>query len=100
MSVKRIKDVAEAVWFPSRVIRRCPAIMLAERRTARVPGRIMLLIDSIITIKGIKIFGVLKGTKWANIKFMLLIHPYNINLSHKGAAKVKAVIKCLVEVKM
>jgi hypothetical protein len=56
-----------AVWLPSRVIKRCPAIILAANRTAKVPGRIMLLIVSITTIKGIRIPGVLCGTRCANI---------------------------------
>jgi len=48
---------------PRSVIKRCPAIILAERRTVRVPGRIRLLIDSINTIKGISKEGVLSGVK-------------------------------------
>jgi hypothetical protein len=39
--------------FPSRLINRCPAIIFALRRTASDPGRIIFLIDSINTIKGI-----------------------------------------------
>lgn len=72
---RRIKDLDEEVVFPKRVKIRCPAIMLAESRTARVIGRITLLIVSIITMNGIKILGVLIGTKCANICFILLIHP-------------------------
>jgi hypothetical protein len=30
----------------------------------------------------------------------LLIHPYIINLIHKGSAKVNVIVKCLVLVKM
>jgi hypothetical protein len=44
--------------FPISVNKRCPAIILAVNRTARVPGRIIFLIVSIQTIKGIKILGV------------------------------------------
>ena len=44
--------------LPSKERRRCPAIILAERRIAKVKGRINSLIDSMITIKGIKISGV------------------------------------------
>jgi hypothetical protein len=61
--MNRIKDLEEVVLLPKRVKRRCPAIILAVRRTVRVPGRIILLIDSINTINGIRIFGVLKGTR-------------------------------------
>jgi len=51
-------------------------------------------------MKGIKRLGVLIGTKWANIYFILLIHPYNINDTHKGAAKVNERIRWLVLVKI
>ena len=61
--------------------RRCPAVRLAAKRTDKVIGRIIFLIDSIKTIKGIKITGVPNGTKWANIWFVLLNHPYNIKIS-------------------
>lgn len=47
--------------FLIRVIRRWPAIMLAISRIARVPGRIRILIDSIMTIKDISSVGVLCG---------------------------------------
>lgn len=63
MRVARIIPEALAVWLPRRVIKRCPATMLAIRRTARVKGRITLLIDSIRTMKGIKAGGVLWGTR-------------------------------------
>lgn len=49
--------------FPSNVINKWPAIILAERRTAKVPGRIIFLIVSIQTINGIKTGGVPCGTK-------------------------------------
>jgi len=45
--------------FPINVNNKCPAIVLAVRRTANVPGRIRLLIASIITINGINMDGVL-----------------------------------------
>lgn len=66
--VAKISPEALAVWFPSRVIRRCPATTLAIRRTANVSGRITLLMDSINTMNGIRAGGVLWGTRWANIK--------------------------------
>jgi hypothetical protein len=44
--------------FPSKVNNKCPAIILAESRTAKVPGRIIFLIVSIITMKGIRTAGV------------------------------------------
>jgi hypothetical protein len=48
---------------PRRERRRCPAIILAVKRIAKVKGRIINLIDSIITIKGIRIIGVPWGVK-------------------------------------
>ena len=41
----------------------CPAIILADKRTPKVIGRIKILTDSIITIKNIKPLGHPKGTK-------------------------------------
>lgn len=67
---------------------------------AKVPGRITFLILSINTIKGIKIFGVPWGTIWANICFVLLIHPNNIKLIHKGRANERVNVIWLVLVKM
>jgi len=49
----------EATWLPKSVIKRCPAIILAVKRIARVADRITLLVVSIKTIKGIKTGGVL-----------------------------------------
>lgn len=53
--------------LPRRVKSKWPAIILAASRTANVPGRIILLIVSIKTIKGIKGPGVPCGTRWANM---------------------------------
>jgi len=50
-------------WLPNRVRRRCPATILAAKRTERVKGRMTLLTISINTINGIKAGGVPKGTK-------------------------------------
>lgn len=86
--------------FPNNVKSKCPAIILADSRTAKVPGRITFLIVSIITIKGIKTDGVPWGTKWANMCFVLLIHPKSINLSHRGNAKLKVIVIWLVLVKI
>jgi len=52
---------------PINDISKCPAIMLAVSRMARVIGRIMSLIDSISTIKGIRIRGVPWGVKWEQV---------------------------------
>lgn len=94
-----IRDIDGPV-FPRRVINKWPAIMLAASRTARVPGRIIFLIVSIQTIKGIKIGGVPWGTRWARRWIVWLIHPYNINLNHNGKAKVNVKIRWLVLVKI
>ena len=86
--------------FPIRVNRRWPAIIFAVNRTANVPGRIILLIVSIHTIKGIRAEGVPWGTKWANICCVWLIHPYNINLNHRGRANERVIVRWLVLVKI
>lgn len=44
--------------LPKSVSKRWPAIILADNRTASVPGRIIFLIVSINTIKGINTGGV------------------------------------------
>jgi len=66
---------ATAVWFPSKVINKCPATIFAINRTDKVIGRITFLIDSINTINGIKADGVLWGTKWANMWLVWVTHP-------------------------
>lgn len=68
---------------PRRDNNKCPAIILAVKRIDSVIGRIISLIDSIITIKGIKSQGVLDGVKWENISVVNLIHPNNIIPNHK-----------------
>ena len=74
--------------FPSSFNNKCPAIILAVRRTANVPGRIRLLIVSIITINFINIVGVPWGTKCSNMWLVFFIQPNNINLIHSGKATV------------
>jgi len=54
---------------PSKHKSKWPAIILADRRIAKVRGRIRSLIDSIKTIKGIKIDGVPWGVRWAKKSF-------------------------------
>jgi len=90
----------DEVWFPNNVINKCPAIILADNRTAKVPGRIILLIDSIKTIKDINTVGVFCGTKWMNIWLVWLIQPNSIKANHIGMAKDKLVTKWLVLVKI
>jgi hypothetical protein len=74
--------------------------MLAERRMARVIGRIMFLTLSIRTMKGIRAPGVLCGTRWANISLLNFIQPNIIIPSHRGMAIVSEMAICLVEVKI
>ena len=64
--ITKYKD-REGPVLPSKVNKRCPAIILAASRTASVIGRIILLIVSINTINGISGPGVPWGTKCANI---------------------------------
>lgn len=54
---------------PRRERSRCPAIMFAVRRIARVNGRMISLIDSIITMNGIRRGGVPIGVKWEKKSF-------------------------------
>jgi len=75
--IRRFKiDIGkEGPVFPRSVSNKCPAIILAASRTARVPGRIKFLIVSMHTIKGISTAGVPCGTRCANICCVLFIHP-------------------------
>jgi len=54
---------------PRRVNSKCPAIIFAVKRIDNVKGRIIKLIDSIITINDISIKGVSVGVKWVNKLF-------------------------------
>lgn len=85
--------------LPNNVISKCPAIMFAVNRTAKDPGRIKFLMDSINTIKGIRIEGVPIGTKWVNILFVLLIHPNIIRDIQIDKANVRDTTKWAVAVK-
>jgi hypothetical protein len=86
--------------FPSKVSSNCSAIMFAVKRTASVPGRMRLLIVSLITINGINTVGVPCGTKCSNMWLVFLIHRNNINLIHKGRAEVSVSVKWLVVAKI
>lgn len=52
-----------------------PAVILAINRTAKVKGRIILLINSIKTMNIIRLNGVPLGIKWDNMFFVFLIQP-------------------------
>lgn len=90
----------EGPALPSRVRSKCPATILAVKRIAKVPGRIIFLVVSIRTIKGISTGGVPCGTKCANMCTVWLIQPNTIKLSHRGKAKVNVNLKWLVLVKI
>ena len=79
--------------------RRCPAIILAANRTARVIGRIRDLIISMQTINGTKTIGVPSGTRWAitEEKFLTRLKP--IIPDHSITLKGKVNLICLVLVK-
>ena len=79
---------------------RCPATMLAAKRTERVKGRIRLLVSSMTTIKGIRTGGVLKGTRWAKISEGDLIMLMIMWPSQRGSAKVIVNAIWLDEVKV
>lgn len=57
MNIKCLKEV------PVKDSRRCPAIIFAIKRTESVKGRMIRLIDSIITIKGMRGNGVPWGVR-------------------------------------
>ena len=76
------------------LISKCPATILAAKRTERVIGRIKFLTNSIITIKGIRTLGVPEGTRWARNLFMdLRAKPMSIkNHTLKARPRVKEII--------
>lgn len=73
---------------------------MAVSRIANVPGRIILLVLSIITRNGRSKLGAPWGTRCANIWIVFLIHPNNIKVSHKGNLIVRVKIIWLVQVKI
>lgn len=77
-------------------ISKWPAIILADKRTANVTGRINILINSITTIKGIKIFGVPKGTRWEIIELKLFSTPQIIKPTQVLRDKEKVTLKWAV----
>lgn len=79
---------------------KCPAIILADKRTANVNGRIRLLVVSIITIKEARARGVFIGTRWENMWLDLISQPKIINDIHLGKDKERLKVKWLVEVKI
>ena len=74
--------------------------MLAARRTDSVTGRMILLVSSIRTIKGIRAAGVPAGTRCAKNSVKLLVSLNMIKASHIGRARERVIVKCLVAVKV
>jgi len=70
--------------LPKRVISRCPAIILAVRRTLSDRGRIKLLNDSTKIMNGAIGVGVLKGRRWANIRLVNFVQLNVIRESQIG----------------
>lgn len=66
--------------------------MFAANRTAKVRGRIIFLIVSIRTMKGIKRVGVPDGIRWANKREVLDNQPYNIKPTHRGKDNDRLII--------
>lgn len=98
--VNKVQEVNKGPDEPIRDNNKCPAIIFAVRRIAKVIGRIINLSDSIITIKGIRGIGVPWGVRWVRrlfkyIKILKVIIP-----NHIGRDKEKQNLICLVEVKM
>jgi len=59
----KIKEPNDRPPLFSNLINKCPATILAARRTDRVMGRIKFLTNSIKTIRGIRAAGVPDGTR-------------------------------------
>jgi hypothetical protein len=70
-----LRDCIVIRAFPSRDMRRWPAIKFAVSRTHRVIGRIRFLVISISTIKFINGMGVPCGRRWDSMCFVFFIHP-------------------------
>jgi len=60
----KIKEPNDRPPLFTNLINKCPATILAARRTDRVMGRIKFLTNSIKTIRGIRAAGVPDGTRW------------------------------------
>ena len=83
-----IRDIIDVIPPPVNLSSKCPATIFAINRIDSVIGRITDLIVSIITIKGIKIFGAPTGTRCVNLWLGLIIHLFEYNPSHIGMANL------------
>lgn len=85
---------------PRRVRSKWPAIILAVSRIAKVKGRIISLIDSIRTMKGIRIKGVPWGVKWEKKSLKKNQILNNIIEIHIDRDNDRENLRCLVAVKI
>lgn len=79
--------------LPNKTNNKWPATIFAASRTARVPGRIIELTVSIITITGIRGAGVPRGTKCAILWLNCFTNLKTILPSHRGNAKDRVKLK-------
>lgn len=70
-----VRGIKIKTILDSRIISRCPARILAKRRTTKVRGRIILLISSTKNKNQIRGVGVPSGTKWDKTYLRLFITP-------------------------
>jgi len=80
--------LTDGALSPSKVSRKCPEIMITVQRTAGVPGRIMLLIVSMVSIDGINTVGVPWGTECSNTRLIFLDCQNNIYLVRRARISV------------
>lgn len=81
-----------------RTSNKCPATILAAKRTPSVKGRIKFLMSSINTIKGTNTVGVPLGTKWAKNNLGVLKIEGRTKETHTKLLIVRVMHICLVEV--
>jgi len=81
------------IALPRRVISKCPAIKFAVKRTQRVKGRMIFLINSIITIKFIKGPGVPWGSKWDKEWLVFCSQPKETMVIQKVRDKGRVILK-------
>lgn len=98
VATKRISD--EVAGLLKRTIRRCPATIFAASRTDRVTGRITALTISISTINGLRAIGLPKGTKWASMLLVDLIHAITTCPTQRGRAMANVRLMWLEAVKI
>lgn len=95
-----ILNLIFCINIPNNESKRCPAIIFAVSRIASVNGRIINLIDSMITINGINKVGVPWGVKWESVLFKKLKILYIIILIHIFKDRDKQNLICLEAVKI